>query len=346
MAKYDYSKYGDPDWSNDWTYEKAKERDAMIEDGSSEEFVGWPDLDQCEDMEYWGIHEVNGHLEIDVRRFEYACFRTDHYRFPKELRNRGDYYIPSRKHRHDYTYNYLIDNVNALRADWKNEYEPLFKKILSPKDAQDSYRINTMATLGDSEFYDSVEIGATWAMIQRTEAYDRIIRELNCVFITKVVVEIHRIIFRTLSMELYEKQDYSVCDLMTYCNGRGVRFYDLKNREVYQKYNNICNFLKHNSIKAYNTIKKYNPECLIETKCEYENGMFAAPWLNYKEVDIDRFLEEIVPFLTDFCVKVMNEDPKQAEWDYEDQFIRTIRELRDPGEYLGINAACGMSPFD
>lgn len=336
MPKYDYSKYEDPDWSDDWTYKAAME---------SEELPEWPGDDHFMDREYWGINEINGRLEIDVRRFEYACYLVDHDCFPKGLCGKGDYYIPSKVKRYDYTCNYLKDSISNLKKDWLEEYKPLFKKIFSPEDAEQSYRLGTMSMFGDSDFYDDIELGAKWAMIERMRTYNRIQAELDCVFITKVVIEIHRIILRALSMELYEKQDYTVWDLIIYCNGKGVIFYSLKNWNVYLKYNNICNFLKHNSKRSYDKLKEYNPECLVSTKDEYENGMFSVYWLNYKEVDIEKLLEDIVPFLMDFCKKVLNENPERAEWDYDEKFIEIFNELKDPNEYLGIYAACGMSPW-
>ena len=355
MAKYDYSRFKDPDWSDGWVYQKPKpykyNPDKEPDDATEEEkeYVGWPDPQTACDREYWGIHEVEGErLEIDVRRFEYACYRCgdhDSY-FPEALRNKEDYYIPSRAHRHDYTCNYLLDSVNHLKNDWNDEYKPLFEKIFSPKDAEDSYRTNMMCMFGNSDTFDSIETNARFMGFQRVSTYRRIQSELYCTFLTKVIIEIHRIILRALSMQLYQNPEYSVCDLKSYCNGAGVDFYKLKNWKVYLKYNDIYNFLKHNSVQSYETLKRFNSKCLIDTKQKYENGMFAMYWLNPKEVNIDELLSDIVPFLQDFCKKVLNEDPKVAEWDYDDYFIETQRELEDPMEHFGIYGACGIGPLD
>ena len=340
MSKYDYSKFEDPDWTDDWVYKGPC--------GPDDEIVGYPALSDSSNIEYWGIHELqNGRLEVDIRRFEYACYRLgDHDYFPEGLRGKGDYYVASRIHRYDYTSNFLKDEIENMRKDWEKEYKPLFDKIRSPKDAEDSYRTSTLAMIGDSELYDSVELGAKWAAFERMKSYDRIIAELYCVFVMKVVVEIHRVILRSLSMQLYEKPDYNVWDLVTYCNGKGVSFYKLKNWKVYLKYNSICNFLKHNSITAYEKLKEHNPECLIEKDQQYENGMFAVYWINPKEVNVDQLLKDIVPFLMDFCVKVLGENLKDSVWDYDDKFMEIVRELEDPDEHFGIYAACGMSPWD
>ncbi len=340
MAKYDYSKFKDPDWSDDWVFNGTLSMD--------DEPFDFPELSDSTQEEYWGIHRVNGRLEIDVRRFDYACYRLgdDAPLFPEALRKKGPLYIASKVHRHDYTCNYLMDSIDDLKKDWHSEYKPLLKKVFSPKDAENSYRTSTIATIGDSELYDSVELGSKWAFVKRMETYYRIMDELYYTFLTKVIIEIHRIVLRAMTMQHYQNTEYCVSDLKTYCNGAGVDFYQLKNWKVYLKYNDIYNFLKHNSIQAYETLKRFNSKCLIESDKKYENGMFAMDWLNAEEIDIDELLSGIVPFLQDFCKKVLGEDMNQAKWDYDDYFLETKKELEDPMEHFGIYGACGMCPWD
>ena len=352
MGKYDYSKFNDPDWSDDWTYRESPPMANNLDDSDDSDegrtVYGWADLEDASHEDYWGIHRLNGRLEIDVRRFEYACYRCGEHEpyFPEEIKKKNPFYVASKIHRYDYTCNYLLDRIGDLSKDWDEEYKPLFKKVFSPKDAEESYRINTLMMFGDSDFFDSIDRGSKWAAFNRMSTYHRIQLELYCIFLTKIIIEIHRIIFRAMSMQLYQNTEYSVFDLKTYCNGAGVDFYSLKNWKVYLKYNDIYNFLKHNSVKSYEILKKYNPKCLIDTDEKYENGMFAANWLNPEEINIDNFLSDIIPFLEDFCVKVLKENLQQAKWDYDDYFIETKLELQDPKEHFGIYGACGMSPWD
>ena len=355
MAKYDYSKFRDPDWHDDWTYQKTEsgkcDANEMLDNDADGKipFVRWPDTQNSFNREYWGIHEIEGgRLEIDVRRFEYACYRCgdhDPY-FPIELRDKGELYVPSKAKRYDHTCNYLVDRIANLKKDWDEEYKPLFKKLFSPKDAGDQYRTSTISMFGNSDTMEGIEMNAMYVALQREQTYHRIQSELYCTFLTKVMIEIHRIILRSLSTRLYQNKGYCIRDLKSYCNGAGIDFHELKNRKVYLKYNDIYNFIKHNSIKAYETLRKYNPKCLIDTECEFENGMFAIYWLNPEEVDIDKLLSDIVPFLLDFCEKALREDPGIAKWDYDEYFIETQKELADPMEHFGIYEACGMGPLD
>lgn len=74
--------------------------------------------------------------------------------------------------------------------------------------------------------------------------------------------------------------------------------------------------------------------------------MFSYYWINFKEVDIDDYLEKIGVFLEDFCKKVLDEDIDRAKWDYDQFFLDTYNELKDPNEHFGINDSLGMSPLD
>ncbi len=323
----------------------------MTEKYDYSEYGGWENHGWTDDMrkqEFWGIHEVDNRIEIDVKRFRFACeIAGEPEYFPKKIGD-TDYYIATKKNRYDYTSNYLTDSLNNLQNDWDNEYKPLFNSILSPKEAGDNYRTTTMAMFGNSDTFDSIELGSRWAEFERSKSYGRIITELHCVFITKVITEINRILLTALSMDKYDNTDFSVRDFVTYCNAKNkVSPETLTNWDVYSKFNNVNNFLKHNSRKAYDILNKFNPECVRENgDLEYTNGMFSYPWINMKELDIDRFLIDIREFLMDFCEKVLGEDLERSEWDYDGYFIDTYHELMDPMEHLEIYGACGMSPWD
>ncbi len=319
MGKYDYSKFKENGWCS-----------------------------ELREQEYWGLHELKGRLEVDVDRFKYACEQANGMElFPKDLEKEEKYYIPSKKMRFEYTSNYLMDSVADLKNMWEEEYKPLFDKIRSPKDAEDSYRTSTMAMFGNSDTFDSIELGSKWAYFNRLSSYNRVIDELYCTFIIKMCTEINRIIFRALSMEVYENPDYSVRDFIIYCNGNDIEVQTLKNWGVYTKYNNVYNLLKHNSKRAFETLKRFNPECLRDDiDIDYENGMFSYAWINQKEINIEEFLDGIRVFLIDFCKKVLNEDVNRSDWDNDEYFMWVYHQLMDPMEYHGIYGACGMSPWD
>jgi len=320
MSKYDYSKFED----NNFT--------------------------EMKEMEYWGLHEVEGRIEVDTERYEKACRMVPAEEMvPMVLRGKSIYYIPSKECRYDYTSNYLLDSLDKLKDDWNDEYKPLFSRIRTPEEAEDKYRVSTMAMFGNSDTFESIELGSKLAGIRGTWKYERVIGELQCIFIMKVCSEIDRIILKALSMRLYENNEFSIKEFISYCNGmnKDVRVASLEGWESFNKLHNINNFLKHNSRKSYEILRKYNPECVYEgEEAEYENGMSAFNWVVLKEADIDTFLDEMKTFLRCFSKEILGEDPDRAPWDYDDYFVEAYNEMKDPLEYLGIYGAVGMSDWD
>ena len=320
MSKYDYSKF--------------KDNDSI----------------DMEKMEYWGLHEVDDRIEIDIERYEKACRMVPADEMvPMMLRGKKEYYVPSKRSRYDYASNYLLDCLDGLKDDWNEEYRPLFDSIRSPKEAEDGYRISTIAMFGNSDTFESIDLGSKLARIRRIWKYERVIEELHCIFIMKVCAEMDRMLLRALSMRLYENNEFSIQNFISYCNGmnKDVRVTALEGWRSFSKLHDINNFLKHNSRKSYEILKKFHPECVYEgVEAEYENGMFAFNWIILKEADIETFLEDMRTFLREFSKGIMGEDLERASWDYDDYFIDAFNEMKDPLEYLGIYGAVGMSDWD
>ena len=308
MTKYDYSEYPEESFS------------------------------YMNEMHYWGLHEVNGRIEVDVKRYEKACGSIFVEFFPAEIKGKDMLYIPSKKRRSDYVSNYMKDCLDNLEEDWEQEYKPLFKSIMTPEQVKQQSRLNSIMFESDMECIDDIEIEAGMDGIRRVESYNRIIRELYCVFIMKVCAEIDRIMLKTISNKRYDAVDYSIHDFIVWCNGKNssVRVKTLKKWDEFCKFRNVNNFLKHSSIKSYRTLKRFNPECLFDCDEKYENGDFPYDWINLNETDIDQFLADMRTFCDDFCEKILGENLKMSYWDHDDYFRRMFDEVSNPWRYLGI----------
>jgi len=290
------------------------------------------------EMNYWGLHEVNGRIEVDVKRYEQACGTLFREFLPDKLKGRDGLYIPSKKHRYDYTSNYIKDCLDSLNKDWEYEYKPLFKSITTPEQVREKSRLNAIMFESDMDCIDEIDVDAALDGFRRIESYNRIIRELYCVFIMKVCAEIDRIILKSISDKRYEEIDYSIHDFIVWCNGKNhsVGVQSLRKWDQFRKIHDVNNFLKHSSIRSYEALKKFHPECLIEYEEEYENGEFPYDWINLKETDIDQFLSDMRIFCEEFCEKILGENLQMSYWDHDDYFRHAYHELRDPWTYLGV----------
>ena len=103
----------------------------------------------------------------------------------------------------------------------------------------------------------------------------------------------------------------------------------------------ICNFLKHNSKEAYNTIKNLYPDNVRSKEkgtasTDFENGMFAGDWIIIKEGYIDKTLKQLKIFFADYCKVYLKEDVDNAYWNYDDYFKDAVSQMRYPYDYWGI----------
>ncbi len=83
------------------------------------------------------------------------------------------------------------------------------------------------------------------------------IRELYCVFIMKVCAEMDRIMLKSISDKRYDEIDYSIHDFIVWCNGKNhsVGVQSLRKWDEFRKFHDVNNFLKHSSIRSYESLK-------------------------------------------------------------------------------------------
>ncbi len=321
-TKYDYSKY----------------------DGIEETW----DYDILKNEDFFGVHMINSRLEIDVERYKKACKIVGIEDFIPELFKNSEvkYYMPSRQNRDDYIVNIYIDSLNELMSDWNNEYKPIFSKIKTPHEVKENYRLSSLMYTSNSDDFDEIDIESSLAGIKRTSTYNRIVNELYCIFVGKICTEVDRISLYAMTKSGYTDTDFSFKQFRAFSEGmlNGTECYKIEKLNKYNAYNmlhKLNNFLKHNSIDSYNTLKKFYPNNVrsVENKTAefpYKNGIFASDWIILKENYIDEVLKKLIIFFSDYCEKFCKENQNRANWDYDDYFLNAIRQMSDPREYLGL----------
>lgn len=320
-TKYDYKKYEGMD---PWSY------------------------DLGDDPEFFGIHFIDGKMEIDIARYIESCklARIEDF-LPEEFKKKKEgYYIPAKKSRKEYMANIYRDSIDELSSDWRKEYKPLFEKIITPSQVKEDYRLDQISYTSCSDDYDEIDVEAMFAGLRREAKYKKIINELYCMFISKICTEVDRISLLAMSKSGYTDTDFSFKQFRAFSeellkDGEHFSIEDLKKFNAYNMLHKINNFIKHNSIDSYNTLRKMYPNNVasLENKTassEYENGMFAADWIILKPNYIDDIFGKIRTFFDNYCEKFYKEDLSKVEWDYEGYFKYAVRQMSYPHEYLGI----------
>ena len=271
---------------------------------------GWND--DLTNMNFWGLHMVEGRVEVDVQRYLEACEQVGINEFiPEDFLNGkvSGYIIPTRRERWDYTCNYLKDKIKELTNDWNLEYKPLFNRITTPHQVEVGSYVSQTMFLGDPEMYDDCEIEARHDGLMRVPKYLRILNEMYCMFISKICNEADRFLIKTVTKLGYEGIDYDYKQFEAFCNGKNGNV-SLKKLDGYREFSNlhnVNNFIKHSSEKAFGTLVRFSPECL-KSKKGYENGMYPGDCsISKKLISIRSFRgweRSLIAFVLQYSVKI------------------------------------------
>lgn len=312
-----------------------------------EEHPSWSS-ESLADPKYWGMHEINGKLVIDVERYKKTCDDIGITDFIPQCFKDQDikFFTPAKRGRYDYKVNLFRDLIGEFRKDWFQEYKPIFKLIKTPSQVREDTRLNGLMMISSSEDIDMVDEDAMFAMIRRYPKYEKVIQSFYCSFISKLSTEIDRYTLIVMCELGYKGKDYSFESFLKFSDGlqkdkNGKKIDKLKKYKAYNLLHKVNNFLKHNSIESYKKLKRFYPDNVrsIEkgtANIEYENGMFAGDWIILKENYIDTLLDKLVEFFEDYCVNYLDENIEDSSWNHDDYFWNALKEMRDPYEYFGI----------
>jgi len=293
-----------------------------------------------EDRRYWGIHTVKGRLHIDTKRYKKMCEKAYESRFIPDglFKNRSTpYFIPTRVHECDFVVNKIIILINELKNDWFSEYKNAIKAIETPDKTEEKTRLNELMYTCNSADLDEISLDAFFAGVKRMNKYNQIVNSLYYQFVQKVCTEVERYML-LVSTELgYKSNKFDITCFVNFSDGllkdkKGTKIEKLENYDEFKSLWLVNNFLKHNSVEAYNKLKKNYPHYVHPLKGEdssikYENGMYAGNWINIESKYIDNIFDKLIVFFKDYCRVFVKEDVEKASWDYDDYFENAYREL-------------------
>lgn len=319
IAMYDYSKLGDD----------PTEKSAPLGD-----------------RDFWGIHLIDGRLHVDVDRF---CAMSEAIgiedfvpQFFLDQKNEHLDYAPDKLHRYDYSVNEFRDLIANLKKDWVEEYKPVFALIRTPKQVEDDTRVGGLMYTSDSDDYDEIQADAAVAGLKRQRKYEKIIQSLYFQIISKVTAEIDRYTLLVIVKHGYKGTDFSLKSFHEFTDGLSgnkdaIKMSGLPHYNTYSLLHKVNNFLKHNSIESYESLKRSFPENVLSSEEHpYQNGMFAEDWIVLKENYIDNLFDKLIGFFENYCKTYLGEDIEKSKWDYDDYFNQAAQELSDPAGYMGL----------
>jgi len=258
------------------------------------------------------------------------------------FRNRSTpYFIPAKKERYDYKYNLFRDLILRLKKDWFNEYKPCFERIRTPNEVYEQSRLGMMMYTSCSDDYDDINLEARMNSFRRKGKYTEIINSLYFQFIQKICVEVNRFLLIVCHELGYKGKDFGLKNFYTFSDGLLSDKSQAK-IEKFPKYNafnllfKLNNFLKHNTVMAYETLKKYYPDNILKDSGKYENGMYAGKFIYLKDDYIDLLFDKLIVFFGEWCKNILGENIEDADWNYDEYFRTAFKLFQNPYAYWGI----------
>lgn len=299
------------------------------------------------DYREYGFHKKKDRFHIDTKRLK--KLKIDDA-FPKALfsapRN-THYFIPKCKYESDYAVNILTTAIKKLKNDWEEEYVRVLKAIKTPEEVYDNVRTNELMMTSCADDIDEIEMDARIEQWRRRNKYIEILQSIHLSYIQRIVAEYFRVLFIALEGKGLEyKDDFSYGSLMKYAvkvtntTHKTNPVYKLEHYKYFDVLNKINNFLKHNSLDAYNSLannpeekdeelKKFQASFVYtkeETSKEYKTGMYAGDWIKYDKNFIVNSLNSLLAFSRELCELLFKEDSEEASWNSDEALLRILRD--------------------
>ncbi|MCL2555406.1 MAG: hypothetical protein FWE03_00105 [Firmicutes bacterium] len=282
------------------------------------------------------------------------------------FRNRSTpYFIPQHKSRHDYRFNIFRDLIGGLRDEWFYDIKPYIEfgkqgrkydrfvksyPVVGEPNPKISYKVSPLGGIEftttpyegcDDNPYDEHkdEAGNILQFFNHDKAayiekrkLANIFNSLQLHFIQKLAIEVNRALLIVCSELGYKEKDFGLKDFFVFSDGlaKSKKKPKIKTFTKYNAFNllfKLNNFLKHNTVQAYETLKDNYPDNILKTqKTPYENGMYAADFVYLQADYLDKIFDKLIIFFGEYCKNILGENIEDADWNYDDWFSDLLTE--------------------
>lgn len=271
---------------------------------------------------HYGLFIKSGRVKLDTKRYKKFFKLPDN----KIEHRKSVYYTPSRIRKYDYLSNIFSDKLLQLKRLWINEFSKAIDIIKTPKQIEDDVRtVNLMDGVLD---YDEANMSGMLANIRRQKPYKFVIKSIYAQFFQQMMAEINALSLRVMVSQGYKSEDFSKKAFDIFIQGKQksnqIQFPDFDNYYIFDRAYLVWNFLKHNSLRSYDELKRKYPEMIYDPNNNYKNGDLALTVLKIDERYILDCLENLHKFFDEVCERGFDENVKDAKWDYDDYFIKQV----------------------
>ncbi len=271
---------------------------------------------------HYGLFIKSGRVKLDTKRYKKFFKLPDN----KIEHRKSVYYTPSRIRKYDYLSNIFSDKLLQLKRLWINEFSKAIDIIKTPKQVEEDVRtVNLMDGVLD---YDEANMSGMLANIRRQKPYKFVIKSIYAQFFQQMMAEINALSLRVMVSQGYKSEDFSKKAFDIFIQGKQksnqIQFPDFDNYYIFDRAYLVWNFLKHNSLRSYDELKRKYPEMIYDPNNNYKNGDLALTVLKIDERYILDCLDNLHKFFDEVCERGFDENVKDAKWDYDDYFIEQV----------------------
>lgn len=271
---------------------------------------------------HYGLFIKSGRVKLDTKRYKKFFKLPDN----KIEHRKSVYYTPSRIRKYDYLSNIFSDKLLQLKRLWINEFSKAIDIIKTPKQVEEDVRtVNLMDGVLD---YDEANMSGMLANIRRQKPYKFVIKSIYAQFFQQMMAEINALSLRVMVSQGYKSEDFSKKAFDIFIQGKQksnqIQFPDFDNYYIFDRAYLVWNFLKHNSLRSYDELKRKYPETIYDPNNNYKNGDLALTVLKIDERYILDCLDNLHKFFDEVCERGFDENVKDAKWDYDDYFIEQV----------------------
>ena len=298
-----------------------------------------------EDTRYYGVwtKRIDGiyKVKIDPKRFQEATCHTFNQKQLAVINKRTSHYFHPAKDRYsDYSCNHFVDTLKEVRKSWIENFKPLIdiavEKIEKPKELYPGDYVNLQMGISSSI---AANAWAQQANFKNAQEYRQktaeLVHGLYSQFIQQMASRVEAITVKILTDHKMIDDHFDRNILYGGIN-KDTPVRALPHFSSHDKLYCIWNFLKHNIMSTYKSLKDKFSEILIDY--EFEQGTPALYYIKFSDDLIFELIDGCIEFFKEYCSLLFNEDYDQAQWNFNSYFLDIVNDQIELYENpLGLN---------
>ena len=283
------------------------------------------------DTRYWGVFngEKKELIKVDTKRYQKKLGQFSIEQLQVINARKSHYFYPKKIAYGNYNCNIFIEEISDIQKYWETQFKPIIaesiKRIKKPRELCPGDYYNLQCGISGT---GAAQAWANWINWKNNREYRAdcatLTWSLYSEFFHFMSARIEAITVKVLTKNNAIKDRFDRNAFYATAVGKNKRIEDLDHFSWYDKLYCLWNFIKHNSLSTYQTLKDRYPELLYED--EYVQGEMALYFIKFEDKMIEDIIAGCKEFFKEYCELVFNENYNEAQWNYCEYFIHRMND--------------------